>query len=155
MTGCARSSSSRSGHPSCWSRIAGVPLRGLKAATAFVLCMCAEVSELLAHDEGGGEFFPLRKGILCVQRMGGMTAAGAIAVQLCVTRTASVYGVNVGRDFWHTPVWTGHGKGVFVSWPGSSRSGTGCPCPSGGSNKLALMPEGAWLRLALPCGSRA
>ena len=49
-----------------------------------------------------------------------MIAAGAIAVQLCGTRTTAGCGVNVGRDWGHIPVWTGHGKGAFVSWPGSS-----------------------------------
>ena len=62
--------SSRSGQASCLSRIARVPLQGLKSAVAFVLCTCAGVSELLAHDEWGGVFFSLRKGIICVQSMG-------------------------------------------------------------------------------------
>ena len=81
-----------------------------------------------------------------------MTAAGAIAVQLCETRTTAVCGVKVGRDWGHTPVWTECGKGVIVSWPGSSWSGEGCSWSSGESKNLALMSEGPWLRLALPCG---
>ena len=60
---------SRSGQTSCWPRIAEVPLQGLKSAGAFVLCTRAEVSERLAHDEWGGVFLFLRKGIFCVQKM--------------------------------------------------------------------------------------
>ena len=70
MTNRVRSSSSRSGQASYLSRIAGVPLQGLKSAVVFVLCTLARVSDLLAHDECGGGVFSLRKGIVCVQRMG-------------------------------------------------------------------------------------
>ena len=106
----------------------------------------AGVSELLAHDEWGGSSFLSEKAFSASREWGGMAAAGAIVVQPCVTRTTVVCGGNVGRDWGHTPVWTGHGKGVFVSWPGSIWSGgTGCPGPSGESDKLALMPKGPWL----------
>ena len=80
------------------SRIAGVPLQGLKSAVVFVLCTCAGVSELLAHDEWGGSSFPSEKASSVSRGWGGMTAAGAIAVQLGVTRTTTVCGVKVGRD---------------------------------------------------------
>ena len=72
MTCCVRSLSSRSGRALCWPKLGEIPLQGLTAAVALVLCIHTEVSELLAHDKRGGSFFPfpLRKGILCVQRMG-------------------------------------------------------------------------------------
>ena len=70
VTGRVRSLSSRSGQALCWSRIiAEIPLRGLTSAVALVLCIHTGVSELLAHDEWGGVFLPLRKGIFCVQKM--------------------------------------------------------------------------------------
>ena len=50
-------------------RIAEIPLQGLTSAVALVLYIHTGVSELLVHDERG-VFFPLRKGILCVQKMG-------------------------------------------------------------------------------------
>ena len=52
----------------CWPRIAGIPLQGLVSAVALVLCIHTGVSELLTHDEWGGVFFPVWKGILCVMR---------------------------------------------------------------------------------------
>ena len=103
-TGRVRSLSSRSGQASCLSRIARVALQGLKSAVAFVLCTSAGVSELLAHDEWGGSSFPSEKAFSASRGWGEMTAAGAIAVQLCVTRTTAVCGVKVGRDWGHTPV---------------------------------------------------
>ena len=115
-----RSLSSRSGQASCLSRIARVPFQGLKSAVAFVLCICAGVSELLAHDEWGGSSLPSEKVFSASRGWGGMSATGPIAVQLCVTRTTAVCGVKVGQEWGYTPVWTGHGGGVFVSWPGSS-----------------------------------
>ena len=69
MTGRVRSLSSRSGRSLCWPRIAEIPLPGLTSAGALVLCFHTGVSELLGHDEWG-VVFPLRKGILCVQKMG-------------------------------------------------------------------------------------
>ena len=47
-----------------------VPLQVLKSAASLVLCIRAEVSELLAHDEWRVGFFPIKKDILCVQIMG-------------------------------------------------------------------------------------
>ena len=76
MTGCVRSLSSRSVQALCWPRIAEIPLQRLTSAVALVLCIhtgfCIDTgfSGLLAHDEWGGVFFPLRKGILCVQKLG-------------------------------------------------------------------------------------
>ena len=61
MTGRVRSLSSRSGQASCLSRIAGVPLQGLKSAAAFVLCTCAGVSGILVHDEWRGSYVPSEK----------------------------------------------------------------------------------------------
>ena len=61
MSGRVRSFSSRSGWASCLSRIAGVPLQGLKSAAAFILCPCAGVSGLLVHDEWRGSSFPSEK----------------------------------------------------------------------------------------------
>ena len=69
VTGRVRSLSSRSKQALCWPRIAEIPLQGLTSAVALVLCIHTGVSELLAHDEWG-VFFPLRKGIFCVQKMG-------------------------------------------------------------------------------------
>ena len=65
------------------------------------------------------------------------------SVRPCVTRTSVVCGVNVGRDWGHTPVWAGHGRRVE------------CPWPSEESKKLALISEGPWLCLAFPCGGFA
>ena len=98
MTGRVRSILSRSGQASCLSRIAGVPLQGLMSVVAFVLCTCAGVSELLAHDEWEGSSFFSEKAFSASRGWGEMTAAGAIAVQLCVTRTTAVCVVKVGRD---------------------------------------------------------
>ena len=75
---------------SCLSRIAGVPLQGLKSAVALVLCTCVGVSQLLAHDEWGGSSFPSETALSASRGWGGMTAAGAT-------------------------VWTECGKGVIVS----------------------------------------
>ena len=61
LTGRIRSLSSRSGKALCWSRIAEVPLQGLKSAVAFVLCTCAGVSELLAYDEWRGLLSPQKR----------------------------------------------------------------------------------------------
>ena len=69
MTGRVRSLSSRSEQALCWPITAEIPLQGLTSAVALVLCIHTGVSELLAHDEWG-VFFPLRKGIFCVQKMG-------------------------------------------------------------------------------------
>ena len=118
---------------------AEIPLQGLKSAQAFVFCTRAGVSELLAHDEWGGSSFPSEKAFFVSRERGGMTAAGTVAVQPCVTRTTVVCGANVSRDWGHTPVWAGHGRGV------------GCPWPSEESSELALMSEGPWLGLAFPC----
>ena len=43
----------------CSPRIAEIPLQGLVSAVALVLCIHTGVSELLAHDEWGGVFFPV------------------------------------------------------------------------------------------------
>ena len=101
MTGRVRSLSSRSGQALCLSRIAGVPLQGLKSAAAFVLCTCAGVSELLVHDEWKGSSFPSEKAFSASGEWGGMAATRAVAVQLCVTRTTAVCGVGVGREWGH------------------------------------------------------
>ena len=50
MKGRVRSLPSQARPPSCWSRIAEVPLQWLKSAVALVLYVHAGVSELLAHD---------------------------------------------------------------------------------------------------------
>ena len=64
---------------------------------------------------GGGLSFPSKKAFSACGEWGGITTAGAVVVRLCVTRTTVVYGVDAGRDWGHTPVWTGqHGKAVFV-----------------------------------------
>ena len=55
---------SRSGQASCWLRITGVKLQELKSTVAFVLCTCAGVSELLAHDEWGGLLSPQKRNSL-------------------------------------------------------------------------------------------
>ena len=112
--------SSRSGQASCLSKIAGVLLEGLKSAAAFVLCTYAGVSELLVYDEWRGSSFPSEKAFSAPREWDGMTATGAVAVQLCVIQTTAVCGVGVGRDWGYTPIWTGHGGGVFVPWPGLS-----------------------------------
>ena len=70
VTGRVRSLSSRSGHALCWLRIAEIPLQGLTSALALVLCIHTAISELLGHDKWGGVFFPPRKGVLCVHKMG-------------------------------------------------------------------------------------
>ena len=70
MTGRVRSLSSRSRKVLCWPRIAEIPSQGLTSAVALVLCIHTGISELLAHDKWRGVFFPLRKGVLCVQKMG-------------------------------------------------------------------------------------
>ena len=69
VTARVRSLSSRSGQALCWPRIAGIPLQRLTSAVVLLLYIYTGVSELLAHDEWGGVFFPLRKGIFCVQKM--------------------------------------------------------------------------------------
>ena len=92
VTGRVRSLSSRCGQASCLSRIAGVPLQGLKSAAAFVLCKCAGVSGLLVHDEWRGSSFHSEKAFSAPRGWSGMTATGAVAVQLCVTRTTAVTG---------------------------------------------------------------
>ena len=69
VTGRVRSLSSRSGQALCWPRITEPPLQGLTSAVALLVYIHTGVSELLAHDEWG-VFFPLRKGIFCVQKMG-------------------------------------------------------------------------------------
>ena len=104
VTGRVRSLSSRSGQASRLPRIAGVPLQGLKSAAAFVLCTCTGVSELLVDDEWRGSSFPSEKAFSASREWGGMTATGAVAVQLCVTRTTAVCGVGVVRDWGHTPI---------------------------------------------------
>ena len=52
----------------------------LKSPVAFVLCTCAGVSELLAHDEWRGYYFPSEKAFSASRGWGGITAAGEIAV---------------------------------------------------------------------------
>ena len=69
VTGRVRLLSSRSRQAVCWPRFAEISLQGFTSAFALVLCIHTGVSELLAHDKCG-VFFPLRKGILCVQKMG-------------------------------------------------------------------------------------
>ena len=77
----------------------------LKSAEAFVLCTCAGVSELLAHDEWEGSSFPSGKAFSASRERGGMAAAGTTAVRSCVKRTNVVCGVNVGQSWGRTPVW--------------------------------------------------
>ena len=104
MAGRVRSLSSRSGQASCWLRIAEMSLQGLKSAEAFLSCTRAGVSGFLAHDEWGWSSFPSEKAFSASREWGGMTATGTAAVLLCVTRTTAVCGINVGRDWGHTPV---------------------------------------------------
>ena len=139
MASRVHSLSSLSGQASCWPTIAEIPLQRLKSAEVFVFCTRAGVSEQLIHDEWGGVFVSFRKDILCVQRTRRNDRAGTVAVRPCVTRTAVVCRVNVGRDWGHTPVWAGHERGI------------GCPWSSEESNKLELMLEGPWLGLPFPC----
>ena len=61
VTGRVRSVSSRSGQSLCWSSVAEVPLQALKSAVELVLCICAGVSEQLAHDGWGGSSFLLER----------------------------------------------------------------------------------------------
>ena len=96
VTGRVRSLSSRSGQASCLSKIAEVLLEGLKSAAAVVLCTCAGVSELLVHDEKRRSSFPSEKAFSASRKWDGMTATGAVAVQLCVTRATAVCGVVLG-----------------------------------------------------------
>ena len=88
----------------CWPRIAEIPLQGLKSAAAFKLCPCAGVSGFPVHDEWRGSSFPSEKAFSASREWGGMTATVAVAVQLCVTRTAAVCGVGVVLDWGHTPI---------------------------------------------------
>ena len=103
MTGRVRSLSSRSGQALCWPRIAEIPLQGLMSAVALILCTQTGVSELLAHNEWGGVFFPLRKGIFCVQKMR-RNDQGQSRYRFCVSRTTAVYEAGVDRDWGHTPI---------------------------------------------------
>ena len=123
MTGRVRSLSSRSGQASCWPRIAEVPLQGVNPAGAFVSGTRAGVSERLVHDERGGSSFPSEKAFSASRKWCGMTAAGAVAVRLCVARTTAVCWVSVGRGWGHTPVWTWDGADAFIFWPDAVWSG--------------------------------
>ena len=58
-----------------------------------------------------GSSFPSKKAFSASRKWCGMTAAGAVAVRLCVARTAAVCWVNVGRGWGRTPVWTWDGAG--------------------------------------------
>ena len=117
VTGRVRSLSSRSGQASCWPRIPEVPLQGLNSVGTFVSGTRAGVSERLAHDEWVWSAFPSEKAFSASRKWCGMTAAGAVAVQLCVARTTAVCWVNVGRGWGHTPVWIWDGADAFISWP--------------------------------------
>ena len=68
VTGRVRLLSSRSGQALYLLRIAEIPLQGLTSAVALVLCIHVSLSCLVTMN--GGVFFPPRKGVLCVQKMG-------------------------------------------------------------------------------------
>ena len=143
MASRIRSLSSLSGQSSRWPRIAEIPLQRLKSAEAFLFCTRAGVSGLLAHYKWGGSSFPSEKAFSASRERGGTTATGTVVVRPCVTRTTVVCGVNVGRDWGHTPVWAGHGRGVGYPWPSEE------------PKRLALISEDPWLCLAFPCGGLA
>ena len=117
VSGRVRSLSSRSGQASCWPRIAEVSLQGLNSAGAVVSGTRAGVSERLAHNEWRWSSFSSEKAFSASRKWCGMTAAGAVAVRLCVARTTAVCWVSVGWDWGHTPVWTWDGVDSFISWP--------------------------------------
>ena len=120
VTGRVRSLSSRSGQALCWPRIAEIPLQGLTSAIALVLCIHTGVSELLAHDEWGGPLSPQERHFLRPEDGAELPQQGQSRV--CVSQTTAVCKAGVGQDWGHTPIWTGHGRGVFTSksvslWP--------------------------------------
>ena len=92
-----------------WTGVVLVENRGstvirAKVSSGIMLCTCAGVSELLVHDEWRGSSFPSEKAFSAYKEWGGMTATGAVAVQLCVTRTTAVCGVRGGQDWGHTRI---------------------------------------------------
>ena len=66
-------------------------------AVTLILCIHTGVSELLDHDDWGGESFPSRRAFSSSREWGGMVAAGQ------------------GRDRRHTLIRTGHGRSAFTS----------------------------------------
>ena len=75
-----------------------MPLKGLRPAVALVLCIDAEVYELLLQYEWEGGVFSASP------ESGGMTAAGTIAMRPCVARMTTVCEVKGGRDCRRTSV---------------------------------------------------
>ena len=114
VTGRVRSLSSRSGQALCCPRIAEIPLQGLTSAVALVLCIHTGVAELLGHDEWGGLLSPQERPFLRPENRAEWPQQGQSGYGFCVSRTTSISEAGVGRDWGHTPIWTGHGRGAFA-----------------------------------------
>ena len=125
-----------------WPRIAEVTLQELKSAGQFVLCTRAGVSERLAHDEWGGLLF-LRRGIFCVQKMvrndrwrsNRGTALRSTNDCCLLGKCRSGLRAYISLDL-------ARGCCTYLLAKISMIEGIKCLWPSGGSNRLALMPEG-------------